>query len=672
MEAMAYDYLKELNEQQLAAATHTGSPLLILAGAGSGKTKTLTYRAAYMVHSGKVAPEKLLLVTFTNKAAGEMRERVSKVAQMYLPNVGTFHSMAARILRRKAREVGLTPDFAIYDSQDQQDLVKEVMNELNMDVKRFKPSAILGAISSAKQELVTPAQYQGMARGSFQEMVADVYTRYQALLPKYGAVDFDDLMTYVVRLFREKPAILAEYQNMFEHIYVDEYQDTNTVQYQITKLLNGERDNLVVVGDASQSIYRWRGADYRNINKLKVDFPSITEIRLERNYRSTQNILTAASSVINHNTNHPILELWTDVGGGEKIGLIEAYSGSDEAAQVVAQMNKLTESGYTYNEIAILYRTNAQSRAFEEAMIRASIPYVLVGGTKFYERKEIKDLIAYTRLFVNPQDNVSRSRAEKNGKRKLAQYEAAVEPKRGTTLSPAELLDLILSSTNYLAGLDQEIEEDLARIENIKELQNVASEFSTVSEFLENIALVQAEYYAGEKSDHPKDCVTLMTLHAAKGLEYRAIFLVGLEEGIFPHARSLMDDEEMQEERRLMYVGITRAKERLFISHARMRNLYGSNNPASQSRFVQEIDPTIITMISSNTGNGVAHTKWAGESGGSVSAEYDDLFGVIKRNQEFAFPETTKRSGVRVDSLGDTTLDAFLSGEISVDELLNR
>lgn len=668
---MAHDYLKELNEQQLAAATHTGSPLIILAGAGSGKTKTLTYRAAHMVHSGNVAPEKLLLVTFTNKAAGEMRERVSKVAQMYLPNVGTFHSTSARILRKRAPLVGLTRDFAIYDSQDQQDLVKEVMGELNMDVKRFKPSAILGAISGAKQELVTPSQYQGMARGMFQEMVADVYTRYQALLPKYGAVDFDDLMTYVVKLFNEHPETLAEYQNMFEHIYVDEYQDTNNVQYQLTKLLNGRRENLVVVGDASQSIYRWRGADYRNITRLKTDFPNIKEIRLERNYRSTQNILSAASSVINHNTNHPILELWTEVGDGEKVGLIEAYSGSDEAAQVIDQIGKLVDDGYTYNEIAILYRTNAQSRAFEEAMIRASIPYVLVGGTKFYERKEIKDLICYVRLFINPQDNVSKTRAEKNGKRKLAMYESVIESKRDTVLSPAELLDIILESTGYLRGLDQEIDEDMARIENIKELQNVASEFATISEFLENVSLVQAEYYAGEKGEKPKDTVTLMTLHGAKGLEYRAVFLVGLEEGIFPHARSLMDDEEMQEERRLMYVGITRAKEKLFISHARMRNLYGSNNPASTSRFVQEINPTLMKMISSNTGNGVTKAPWsAGAS--SIGAEYEDLFGVIKRNQEFAFPAATKKSGVRVDSLGDSTLDDFLSGNISVDELLNR
>jgi DNA helicase-2/ATP-dependent DNA helicase PcrA len=425
----------------------------------------------------------------------------------------------------------------------------------------------------------------------------------------------------------------------------------------------------VVVGDASQSIYRWRGADYRNITRLKKDYPDLVEIRLERNYRSTQNILSAASSVINHNTNHPIIELWTEVGSGEKIGLIEAYSGSDEAAQVVEQINKLVAAGYTYNEIAILYRTNAQSRAFEEALIRSSIPYVLVGGTKFYERKEIKDLIAYARLFVNPQDNVSRTRAAKNGKRKLANYEAAIAAKVGNEMSATELLETILDATGYLNSLDAEVDEDLARIENIKELQNVASEFSTVTEFLENVALVQAEYYAGEKGGKPKDCVTLMTLHGAKGLEYRAVFLVGLEEGIFPHSRSLLDDEEMQEERRLMYVGVTRAKERLFISHARMRNLYGNNNPAIQSRFVQEILPELITVVSSNSGNGASRVRLVTD--GSISAEYEDLFGVVSRNQDFV-PLHTKKSGVRVDSLGDSTLDAFLSGDISVEELLNR
>jgi DNA helicase II / ATP-dependent DNA helicase PcrA len=656
---VAYEYLKELNEDQHRAVVHTGSPLLILAGAGSGKTKTLTYRAAYAVQSKIVAADQVLLLTFTNKAAKEMQERVSRITSEHIHNVSTFHSLAARVLRRQAKNVGLDSSFVIYDGQDQADLVKEVMGELNIDPKRFKPSGILAGISGAKQEMVSPGQYSDLARGDFQEMVADVFRRYQNKLLKYTAVDFDDLLLYLAKIL-ESESLRSYYQNQFEHIYVDEYQDTNTVQYKITKLLNGERANLVVVGDASQSIYGWRGADYRNITRLKSDYKDLTEIRLERNYRSTQNILSAASSVINHNTNHPVLALWTEVGDGDKVGVIEAYSASDESSQVVEKLRRLVEQGYKYSEIAILYRTNAQSRAFEEALIRNGIPYVLVGGVKFYERKEVKDIISYMRLAINPEDKVSFARAEKNGKRKLASFLASLEGKITKEMKPAELMDLILSSTQYLSKLDEEVSEDLARIENIRELQNVASEFSSPSDFLENVSLVQAEYFVGEihsasSGQEHKDRITLMTLHGAKGLEFRAVFLVGLEEGILPHARALTDEEQMQEERRLMYVGITRAKEKLFVSYAKMRNLYGSSNPSQKSRFLDEIEPELMALVSSNTGNGISSlNNWGSNRVG------------------FGEKLVTKKTGIRVDSLGDSTLDAFLSGEISVEELLNR
>ena len=380
------DYLDELNEDQRAAVKHAGSPLLIMAGAGSGKTKTLTYKAAYLIHSKAITPDQLLMVTFTNKAAGEMRERLAKIVRSKVPNVGTFHSMSARILRRDSEAAGLSRDFVIYDDNDQEALVKEILGNIEADPKRFRPRSLMGAISSAKQEMVTSEQYLSMAHGPFQEMVAEVYQKYQKQLKNYGAVDFDDLLNLTVRLFQENPMILEKYQDLFKYIFVDEYQDTNTAQYLFTTLLAKKYKQLTVVGDASQSIYRWRGADYRNMAKLKKEYPDLTEIKLSRNYRSTQNILDAAYGVIGNNKNHPILSLWTEEGAGEKITLIEAYSGADEASRIVDELIKLHKD-HEWNEMALLYRTNAQSRSIEEGFIRAGIHYVLIGGTKFYERK---------------------------------------------------------------------------------------------------------------------------------------------------------------------------------------------------------------------------------------------------------------------------------------------
>jgi DNA helicase-2/ATP-dependent DNA helicase PcrA len=562
-----YPYLDELNAEQRAAVEHTGSPLLIMAGAGSGKTKTLTYKAAYLIHSKTITPDQLLMVTFTNKAAGEMKERLHKIlrqAQDYndrkLPSVGTFHSMSARILRRDAAAAGLSPDFVIYDDGDQEALVKEILASLELDPKRFKARSLMGSISSAKQEMVTPEQYKSMAHGPFQEVAAEVYIKYQKQLKAYGAVDFDDLLNLTVKLFQENPVILEKYQDQFRYIFVDEYQDTSTTQYLFTTLLAKKYKQLTVVGDASQSIYRWRGADYRNMAILKKEYPNLTEIKLSRNYRSTQNILDAAYNVIGNNKNHPILSLWTEEGAGEKITMIEAYSGADESARITNELTQLHEN-HAWNEMALLYRTNAQSRSIEEGFIRAGIPYVLYGGTKFYERKEIKDLLAYLRIVLNPDDGISYKRAEKLGKRKLAQVQNIPHEMDVQAATPAELLQKVIESSQYLQQFDEEVEEELSRIENIKELQSVATEFSNLSEFLENVALVQAEYYEGEKlgKDDKRDAVTLMTLHAAKGLEFPIVFLIGMEEGLFPHSRSLMEIEEMEEERRLAYVGITRA-----------------------------------------------------------------------------------------------------------------
>ena len=656
MDDMA-NYLDELNEDQRSAVEYAGSPLLIMAGAGSGKTKTLTYKAAHLIDSGTITPEQLLMVTFTNKAAGEMRERLSKIIGAKIPNVGTFHSMSARILRHEAQEVGLSRDFVIYDDSDQESLVKEISNNLEIDPKRFRPRAIMSTISSAKQEMVTPESYQSMAHGPFQEVAAQVYLAYQKQLKVYGAVDFDDLLNLCVKLFQENKTVLTKYQEMFRYIFVDEYQDTNTTQYLFTTLLANKYKQLTVVGDASQSIYRWRGADYRNMAKLKKDYPNLHEIKLSRNYRSTQNILDAATQVIGNNKNHPILSLWTESGAGEKISLITAYSGSDEAKRIVEEIQQLIcgstqGSTPTYNDIALLYRTNAQSRSIEEGFIRAGIPYVLIGGTKFYERKEIKDLLAYLRIVLNPNDGISYKRAEKLGKRKLSQILNIPHEMDTEAATPSELLDKVIENSQYMNQFDSEIEEDLSRIENIKELQAVASEFGNLTDFLENVALVQSEYYEGEKKDH-KNAVTLMTLHAAKGLEFPIVFLVGLEEGLFPHSRSLMEIEEMEEERRLAYVGITRAKIKLYLSWAKQRTIWGSAGIQNRSRFIDEIDPALIEDI-------------------VLSSRAQSRPTCRQGRDTFISVGMTKKSGIKINALSDSTLEDFLSGNMSVEELLNR
>ncbi|MEI8232877.1 MAG: UvrD-helicase domain-containing protein [bacterium] len=657
-----YEYLDELNAEQRSSVEHAGSPLLIMAGAGSGKTKTLTYKAAYLIHSKTITPDQLLMVTFTNKTAGEMKERLLKVVGTRVPNVGTFHSMSARILRRDAQAAGLSPDFVIYDDSDQEALVKEISSNLGLDPKRFKARSVMSAISSAKQEMVNAEQYKSMAHGPFQEVAADIYLKYQKQLKAYGAVDFDDLLNLTVKLLQENQNILEKYQDQFRYIFVDEYQDTNTTQYLFTTLLARKYKQLTVVGDASQSIYRWRGADYRNMAKLKKEYPNLTEIQLSRNYRSTQNILDAAYNVIGNNKNHPILSLWTEEGPGEKITLIEAYSGADESSRIVAELNKLHET-HEWNEIALLYRTNAQSRSIEEGFIRAGIPYVLIGGTKFYERKEIKDLLSYLRVVLNPDDGISYKRVEKLGKRKLSQVLNLPHEMDTEAATPAELLQAVIDASQFMQQFDEEIEEELARIENVKELQSVASEFTGLPEFLENVALVQSEYYADEKTKDTKSAVTLMTLHAAKGLEFPIVFLIGMEEGLFPHSRSLMELEEMEEERRLAYVGITRAKYKLYLSWAKQRTIWGTPSAQNRSRFIDEIDSKLFDVQHSS----VPVSQFAGKGDFASSKTDDEKFW-----REHGAQLKTKKSGIKIDSLSDSTLDDFLSGNMSVEELLNR
>lgn len=591
-------FLNQLNSEQQKAVRHIQGPVLILAGAGSGKTRVLTYRVAYLMMQHYTAPHEILMVTFTNKAAQEMKERIrrllidSGLPTTELPFAGTFHSLCTRILRSEGGKIGITPNFVIYDDQDQLDIIKDVMKELDISQKNVHPGAVLHTISEAKTELVSPIEYPQYARGFFQETVARIYLQYQKKLQENAALDFDDLLGKAVELFTKHPDILGKYQERYKYILVDEYQDTNKAQYLLTKQISGRYRNLCVVGDASQSIYRWRGADFRNIVNIKQDFPDIHTFHLDQNYRSSQIILDAAFGVISQNTSHPILKLWTQQSGGEKIVVYEARTEQDEAAFLV---QTILQSGKRFQDIAVLYRTNAQSRVLEEAFLHAGIPYALVGGTRFYERREVKDILAYLRLLANPKDSVSYNRIKKLGKGRMKKFldfaHATASDNTLVSLTTLELLDQILGATQYLDLFDANSEEEAYRLENIKELRSVATEFQELGTFLENVALVEHEYTptTEKNSEEKRDAVTLMTLHAAKGLEFSIVFMVGMEEGLFPHSRALMDKEELEEERRLCYVGITRAKEQLYMSFANRRLFFGTRTQNMVSRFLSDI-----------------------------------------------------------------------------------
>ena len=599
-----FNILTHLNSPQQEAVTHKQGPLLILAGAGSGKTRALTYRVAYLIKNEKVNPENILLVTFTNKAAGEMRERIRKLLSTKsqvpsLPFAGTFHSFCARILRLEGKHLGIPPHYLIYDEADQQDTIKIAFEKLDISSQYFKPASVLATISQAKNELISATEYPQYAQGHFQKTVARVYLAYQQLLKKYGALDFDDLLFETVRLFQKEKSVLGKYQDRFRYILVDEYQDTNRAQYLLTKLLAKRWRNLCVVGDASQAIYGWRGADYRNLLNLQSDFPDLKIVNLEQNYRSTQKILDAAHAVISHNTTHPILKLWTKKKGGETISLYEAKSELDEAVFVVNRIaEQMLSSASSSADFAVLYRTNAQSRVLEEAFLHASLPYTLVGGVRFYERKEIKDCLAYLRLLANPKDQVSYQRIEKLGKTRLKKFLDFAEKFESRKYPTIKILDKVLKTTGYLELFDPEDEKDLARLENIKELRSVAMEFPDLTQFLENVALVEKEHLPEHPTkDEKKEAVTLMTAHAAKGLEFPTVFMVGMEEGLFPHSKSMMEKNEIEEERRLCYVGMTRAKNKLYLTYARRRLYFGqrSNNPVS--RFIADIPEELLEAV---------------------------------------------------------------------------
>jgi DNA helicase-2/ATP-dependent DNA helicase PcrA len=540
------------------------------------------------------------MVTFTNKAAGEMKDRITAllddpVAASATPHASTFHSFCARLLRRDGASVGIPPNFTIYDETDTLDAIRESMKTMGLPVKSFHPASVRHTISGAKNELISAREYAGYARGYFQETVARIYSVYQKVLEENNALDFDDLLMKTVELLRTQKEIAAAYQNRFHYLLVDEYQDTNRAQYVLTKLLSSERRNVCVVGDASQSIYRFRGADFQNIVNFKRDFPDVVEFHLEQNYRSTQTILDAAFGVISKNSSHPILKLWTTKDAGARVTLYEARNESDEASFLI---HTILQSGRPFTDFAVLYRTNAQSRVLEEAFLHAGVPYRLFGGTRFYERKEIKDVLSYLRLIANPKDGVSYKRAEKLGKTRLTKFLAYADSLKDTKLvdfTTLELLDTILDATKYLDLYDANVEEEAYRLENIKELRSVAAEFSLLTEFLETVALIEQQYEPeGRKNDAARNAVTLMTMHAAKGLEFPVVFMVGMEEGLFPHSRSLMERDELEEERRLCYVGITRAKEMVYVTFANRRMYFGTRMQNTPSRFIADMPQHVL------------------------------------------------------------------------------
>jgi len=686
MNDKTHSLLEALNERQRQAVLHPEGPAIVLAGAGSGKTRVLTTRAAWLIAEQDVPATAILLVTFTNKAAQEISERMLKITGQKLPFAGTFHRICAKILRRDGFLIGLPAHFIILDSDDQLDLLKQIYKRNFWLDKEFHPKAIKGSISSAKNEMIDVETYEKSAKGKYQEFVAKAYRLYQQELFRNFSVDFDDLLLRVIELFIQHPEVLKRYQRTLSHVLIDEYQDTNKAQYVLGKLLSSPQDNLYVVGDFSQSIYAWRGADYRNMLNLSTDFPDITEYRLEQNYRSTQTILDAATHVISQNTSHPILKLWTESTEQEPITLYEADSGEDEARKVV-QYIQTKNLSTSYADQVILYRTNAQSRTFEEAFLHAGIPYKIVGGLKFYARKEVKDVLSYLRLFINPQDTVGLERATKLGKRKLdiffhwKQQTIAELAKNDITelssVQPLSTLQKILEITAYVEKYDQKDPDDLSRVENVQELLSVASQFQDIDTFLENIALIQDEAMADVTTDGKHDVITLMSLHAAKGLEFPVVYMVGMEEGLFPHSRSILDKDQMEEERRLAYVGITRAKQRLFMSFARRRLVYGSITTAMPSRFLSDIPEHLVKRESAEYQRSAQFGKYSDDYNrpNQWKEQFDDdvdfnqdRYGLKALDQKLKKIGKT-RTYVAFD---DGSLDDVLSGDIDIEAFLKK
>ncbi|MFA6159767.1 MAG: UvrD-helicase domain-containing protein [Parcubacteria group bacterium] len=691
-----HEILEKLNPPQREAVTTTEGPVLIIAGAGSGKTRALTHRVAYLICEKKINPRRILAVTFTNKAAGEMKERIASlltdanqrmnsnsrinekkvenirrfedshkfVDSNRMPTVGTFHSICVRILRHEIEKMGYKSSFNIFDDQDQLALMKKVMKEMEINTDQFKPKAILGAISNAKNELKSAEEFLAGVGGYFEEMVAKIYLNYQKKLKDQGALDFDDILMIMVKLFQKFPEVLEKYQNFFEYIMVDEYQDTNRAQYVLIKLLSQKSRNLCVVGDDDQSIYKFRGADIANILNFEKDYPEAKTIKLIQNYRSTQNILDAAYGVISKNINRKDKKIWTDNQSGHLLSSFEAEDEKEEAQFIVNEIKNLCgnrmgsfvslphrqasaqDGKLKFSDFVVLYRTNAQSRMIEEAMLRNSIPYRIIGGVKFYQRKEIKDMIAYLRVINNFNDETSLERIINEPKRgigditlgkwidivrsknldliscglAISNFQFPISKQRidniikfcefikrmaelKEKIALTDFIQKIYSESGYEKFLMDGTEEGEMRNENVRELLTVAKKYEEYEPaeglklFLEEVALVSDT----DNIDQSIDAVHLMTLHSAKGLEFRIVFIAGLEEGILPHSRSMLSDNEMEEERRLMYVGITRAMEKVYLLFTRMRNIFGSTQINASSRFLEDVPTHLLEDANSKS-----------------------------------------------------------------------
>ena len=634
------ELLKNLNKEQIEAVKTIDGPVLVMAGAGSGKTKVLTTRIAYLIEEG-IPSYNILAITFTNKAAAEMRDRVSNLIGDVSSFIGTFHSLGVRIIRENHDVLGLPNNFTIIDSDDTNTIIKKLLKEMNLDSKQYSPSYVRNRISFIKNQMLTDGELDRLFNTPMDKVVVEVYHRYNNKLKTSASVDFDDLLLLPVNLFKDRKDILEYYQDKYRYILIDEYQDTNPVQYKLSVMLSNKYKNIFVVGDMNQSIYAFRQADFRNISNFEKDFKGAKVIKLEHNYRSTNNILSAANEVIKHNTERKDLKLFSDNGDGVKIKYMRAYDEKHEIALVIDEIKHLLSEGYKNEDIAILYRTNAQSRAIEDVFLAKGIPYKVFGSYYFYNRKEIKDLISYLRLIYNPHDEISLRRVINTPKRGIGEIAiAAIEErakqqnisvfdaletrkelefkeiiedliKRSESLSLTELIDEVLERS----GMKKELEsskalEDEIRLENLMEVKSITASFeertgsANLGDFLEEVSLI------ADISNHTEDgdVVTLMTLHSAKGLEFPVVFLVGMEEGLFPHNMSLMENN-LEEERRLCYVGITRAKERLYLTNAKRRMLYGKENMNIPSRFISEIDEKLIEKIGPKEENKVIDKK---------------------------------------------------------------
>ncbi len=608
--------LHGLNPKQVEAVTTTEGPVLVISGPGSGKTRALTHRIAYLIASG-IPARNILAVTFTNKAAGEIKERVHTLLKGNKHagvSIGTFHSIGVRILRAHANKVGYTDGFTILDSSDQQALMRRIIVESGIDPKRYTPGAMLARIQKLKTELISSHQYDG--KGFTEKIIARLYRAYQTQLKNMNAMDFGDLIMLTVRLFRDNPDVLARYQDLWRYILVDEYQDTSHDQYTLIGMLAAAHGNLFCIGDDAQSIYQFRQADIRNILNFQRDWPKGTVILLEQNYRSTKTILAAAQAIITNNKAQIPKELWTENGEGKTIAITETVNERHEAQHIIATLKK-----YPLSDCAILYRTHAQSRAIEEQLVRAAIPYRIVGGIRFYERREVKDMLAYVRVVNNPADVISMERIEKIGKRALKTFRAKLASlqREAQQKTPSALLKSILKTTEYESYLRTRkdlLESVEERIENVRELLTVAKKYDAhglagLGMFLEEVALIQD---TDQLAEHER-AVTLMTIHAAKGLEFPVVFLCGMEEGLFPHNRTLWAPHELEEERRLCYVAVTRAKEQLHITLAKRRNIFGTHQANIPSRFLFEIPEQLVSWKK------VEPDEWHGSE---ASIDYDN------------------------------------------------